>query len=496
MCAIVGLLSTNEVGQTLYDALISLQHRGQDAAGLLTSDGQNFVLRRGNGLVSEVITADDRLALRGRIGLGHVRYPTAGSAHHSEAQPFYVNAPYGLAMVHNGNLVNTTQLTQHVTQIARRHLSTHSDSELLLNLFASELQTILSQIVEKGGTLPTNAIFSAVQQIIQRCTGAYAVLVFIAGHGLLAFRDPNGIRPLVLGRSGNAYMVASESSALQTSGFKLEGDIAPGEAIFIDLKGQCHRRQCAEQAPHTPCIFEYIYLARADSILNKISVYQVRQAMGRELAKRITKVLDSDVIDVVIPIPETSCTAALQLAETLGLRYCEGLIKNRYIGRTFIMPEQEKRERSVRQKLNSIDREFAGKNVLLVDDSVVRGTTSKQVVELARRAGARHIYFASVAPQVRYPNLYGVDIPSKTELIAAENRSDQAIAKYIGADTIIFQKLDGLYNAMRQCGSIYEQFEDSIFTGKYITGQLPDDYFKQLAQLRASKAIDLSVPHD
>jgi amidophosphoribosyltransferase len=489
MCGIVGIVAKSNVNQDLYDAMTALQHRGQDAAGIMTchqgqDQGQVF-LRKGNGLVRDVIQAPHMLLLQGDMGIGHVRYPTAGTASVAEAQPLYVNSPYGLSIAHNGNLINTDELKHDLISTDHRHLNTHSDSEVMLNVFAHELQQI-------GGYSPTpQAIFRAVSAVHRRCRGAYAVVIMIAGYGILGFRDPFGIRPLTFGQrktqQGLESMIASESVALDALYYKLVGDILPGEAIFIDTKGEVHRQQCAENPSYSPCIFEYVYLARPDSILDKISVYKARLTMGEKLAEKILREFPNHDIDVVIPIPDTSRHAALPLAQRLGVKLREGFVKNRYIGRTFIMPGQKQRQQSVRQKLNAIGLEFNGKNVLLIDDSIVRGTTSKEIIQMARDAGAKKVYFASAAPAVRYPNVYGIDMPAANELIA-HDKTVAEVAKLIGADWLIYQDLQALYEAAWAGNPEIKRFEDSIFTGDYITGGVDTSYLEALAKKRSDKA--------
>ncbi|HEX7417551.1 MAG TPA: amidophosphoribosyltransferase, partial [Steroidobacteraceae bacterium] len=431
MCGIVGIVGTSAVNQRIYDALTVLQHRGQDAAGIMTSSDGELCVRKGSGLVRDVFQQHHMLELKGNVGIGHVRYPTAGFDAAAEAQPFYVNAPYGLCLGHNGNLTNARELAEVLIREDRRHLNTSSDSEVLLNVLASELQRIGTPRV----TPPD--LFAAVTAVYRRCRGGYAVVAMVIGHGILGFRDPNGIRPLVLGQRDTArgpeWMLASESVALNMLGFKLVRDVGPGEAVFIDEHGRLHSQQCMSTLRHTPCIFEYVYFARPDSIIDNVSVQRARMRMGDKLAEKIRRERPDHDIDVVIPIPDTSRTAALQVAQHLGIKYREGFIKNRYIGRTFIMPGLEQRQKSVRSKLNAIDLEFRGKNVLLVDDSIVRGTTSAQIIELAREAGAKKVYFASAAPPVRYPNVYGIDMPAASELVAAGKTTEQ-VRDAIGAD--------------------------------------------------------------
>ncbi len=481
MCGIIGIVATSNVNQDIYDALTVMQHRGQDAAGIITCKDKKVAMRKSNGLVRDVLHAKHMLQLQGNMGIGHVRYPTAGSASPAEAQPFYVNSPYGLAIAHNGNLINAEELTQNLLEADLRQLNTSSDSEVLLNVFAHELQC-LGKI-----NLTAEDVFHAVSAVHARCLGAYACVIMIAGYGIVAFRDPFGIRPVVWGsrknERGTEYMIASESIALDALGYHLIGDLAPGEAVYITKQGELYQQQCATKTLHAPCLFEYIYLARPDSILDGISVHQVRILMGEFLAKKILRMRSQHDIDVVIPIPDTSRTAALPLAETLGVSYREGCVKNRYIGRTFIMPGQKLRRKSVRQKLNPIPLEFKDRNVLLVDDSIVRGTTSKEIIQMARDAGARKVYFASAAPPVKFPNVYGIDMPTSDELIA-HNRSTEEIAKLIGADWLIYQDLEDLYKAIQLCNPNITQLEDSVFTGRYVTGEISPTYFKKLHQTR------------
>jgi amidophosphoribosyltransferase len=481
MCGIIGIVGQSEVNQALYDGLTVLQHRGQDAAGIMTCDkaGQ-FFLRKDNGLVKDVFHTRHMLRLKGNMGIGHVRYPTAGCSTSAEAQPFYVNSPFGISLAHNGNLTNTKKLKDELFQSDRRHLNTDSDSEVLLNILAHELQ--------KSGQLTPKPedIFTAVKEVHRRCKGAYATVAMIAGVGILAFRDPHGIRPIVIGKrmsdNGSEYMVASESVAIDSLGYQLDRDLAPGECVFIDIDGNLHAEQCADNPVQSPCIFEYVYFARPDSMIDGISVHKSRMRMGTKLAQKIERDFPDHDIDVVIPIPDTSRSAALQLSYELGIEYQEGFIKNRYIGRTFIMPGQVERKKSVRQKLNAIDLEFRGKNVLLVDDSIVRGTTSQQIVQMAREAGANKVYFASAAPPVRYPNVYGIDMPSAHEFVA-HNRSVDEIAKELGVDKLIYQDLDDLIDATKEKTDI-KQFDTSCFDGKYITGDIDKPYLKYIDDLR------------
>jgi len=485
MCGILGVVAKSPVNQLLYDGLQVLQHRGQDAAGIVTGEGNTFHMHKGNGLVRDVFRTRDMRNLVGNMGIAHVRYPTAGNAASSaEAQPFYVNSPFGIVLGHNGNLTNTEQLQEELFRQDLRHVNTNSDSEVLLNVLAHELQKNVS-----NHRLDPGAIFTAVEGVHRRCRGAYAVVALIAGYGLIAFRDPYGIRPLVIGycdtEQGREYLVASESVALDVLGFKLLRDVAPGEAILVDVDGNFHSRQCADYASLNPCIFEYVYLARPDSVIDGVSVYESRLRMGESLAEKIRTDFGHLKIDVVIPIPDTSRPSALQLANVLGLPYREGFIKNRYIGRTFIMPGQAMRKKSVRQKLNAIGIEFQGKNVLLVDDSIVRGTTSQQIVQMAREAGANQVFFASAAPPVRYPNVYGIDMPTLQELLAT-GRNDEEIAGEIGADALIYQNLDALERAVRSFNPSITCFDTSCFDGRYITGDITPEYLARIEAARNS----------
>jgi len=485
MCGIAGIVGRSPVNQQLYDALTVLQHRGQDAAGIMTADGGELFEARGKGLVRDVFGQRDMDSLRGNMGIAHVRYPTAGGDSASEVQPFYVNAPYGICLGHNGNLTNAVQLAAVLTREERRHLNTSSDSEVLLNVFASELQRV-------GTPRATPAdIFAACNAVFRRCRGAYAVVAMIIGHGVLGFRDPHGIRPLILGQRrssrGMEYMLASESVALSMASFEVVRDVAPGEVVFIDELGRLHTNQCVPVMRHTPCIFEYVYFARPDTIIDNISVYRARMRMGEKLADKLKRERPDHDIDVVIPIPDTSRTCALQLAQKLGIKYREGFNKNRYIGRTFIMPGQEQRLKSVRRKLSAIEFEFRGKNVLLVDDSIVRGTTSAQIIELAREAGARKVYFASAAPPVRYPYVYGIDMPAASELVAA-GRDVEEIARQIGADWLIYQDLEDLVAACRHDNAAITEFDTSCFSGIYVTGDVTPEYLERLERERSDGA--------
>ena len=485
MCGVIGMVGRGPVNQALYDGLTVLQHRGQDAAGIMTYENGRLFLRKNNGLVRDVFRQEHMLQLRGNVGIGHVRYPTAGCSSSAEAQPFYVNSPYGISLAHNGNLTNAEALKRELFLEDRRHINTESDSEILLNVFAHELA--------RSGKLRINEedIFAAVSAVHRRCTGGYAAVAMINGYGVLAFRDPSGIRPLCFGQSqaggSTEYLLASESVALDTLGFSLVRELEPGEAVFVTLDGEVHSRQCAARPVHAPCLFEYVYLARPDSIIDSVAVYKARLRMGEKLAQKILRTWPEHDIDVIIPVPDTSRTAALEMAHHLGVTYREGFIKNRYIGRTFIMPGQTQRRKSVRQKLNPIGLEFKGKNVLLVDDSIVRGTTCEQIIEMARDQGARKVYFASAAPPVRYPNVYGIDMPAAEELIA-HGRSTGEIAGLIGADRLVFQDLDDLMAAVREGNPSLEQFDASCFNGEYVTGDVSSDYLRQLASRRADAA--------
>jgi amidophosphoribosyltransferase len=488
MCGIVGVISQSPVNQLIYDALLLLQHRGQDAAGIVTMQGTRCFMHKARGMVRDVFRTRNMRALPGTVGLGQVRYPTAGNAfNEEEAQPFYVNAPYGIVLVHNGNLTNAAALKLELFDVDRRHINTASDTEVLINVLAHEIER-----VGRDKVLQPADVFSAVQAVHRRLKGSYAVVALIAGHGLLAFRDPFGIRPLVFGKAvdGTEVMVASETVALEGTGHRTERDVAPGEAIFIDLHGQIHARQCADHPTLNPCVFEYVYLARPDSVIDGVSVYQARLNLGETLAQRLISTMPPSEIDVVIPIPESSRPSAMQLAAKIGKPYREGFVKNRYVGRTFIMPGQAVRRRSVRQKLNAIAQEFKGRNVLLVDDSIVRGTTSKEIVQMAREAGARRVYMASAAPPVRFPNVYGIDMPTKDELIA-HGRSIEEIRQYIGADALIYQDVGAMKRVVRQLNPRLDGVEASCFDGHYITGDVSAADFTALeAQRNAARAFD------
>ena len=486
MCGIVGVVARQPVNQELYDALTMLQHRGQDAAGIITNEGSRLHLHKDNGLVRDVFSKSEHMIqLRGNLGVGHVRYPTAGGQSSAEAQPFYTNTPFGICLSHNGNLTNADALKQELFKEDRRHLNTDSDSEVLLNVFAHELLMC--------GTMKMTPqdVFQAVSRVHLRARGAYACVALISGYGIVGFRDPFGIRPVVYGRRegqyGTDYMIASESVALDAAGFELIGDIDPGEAVYITIEGKLHKQQCALNPIYSPCIFEHVYLARPDSVMDGIYVYKARIRMGERLADKIKREWPDHDIDVVIPIPDTSRVAGAEVANRLRVKYREGFVKNRYIGRTFIMPGQAQRKKSVRQKLNPIDLEFNRKNVLLVDDSIVRGTTSREIIQMARDAGARKVYFASASPPVRYPNVYGIDMPSSSELVA-HGRSNKELEELLGADRLIYQDLNDLVEAVRHKNSRIRRFDTSVFTGEYVTQDINADYLNQLELFRADAA--------
>jgi len=487
MCGILGVVATTAVNQLLYDGLQVLQHRGQDAAGIATAEGGRFHMHKGPGLVRDVFRTRNMRDLVGNWGIAHCRYPTAGSATNAaEAQPFYVNSPFGLMLAHNGNLTNSEQLKRDMFLQDLRHMNTNSDSEVLLNVLAHELQAASSKYQVEAET-----IFKAVAGVHKRVRGAYAVVAMIAGYGLLAFRDPYGIRPLVIGKNetplGTEYLVASESVAIDTLGFQFLRDVEPGEAVLVDMRGQLVSRQCAEKTLHAPCMFEYVYLARPDSLIDGVSVYAARVKMGEFLAEKIRHTLPHLQIDAVIPIPDSSRPSALELANRLGVPFREGFVKNRYIGRTFIMPGQASRRKSVRQKLNAITQEFKGKNVMLVDDSIVRGTTSREIIMMAREAGAKKVYFASASPPVRNANVYGIDMPTRAELIAAY-RNDEEICREIGADALVYQDLAALKQAVRDLNPALTQFDTSCFDGKYITGDISADYLASVEDARGKSS--------
>ncbi|MCP2041855.1 amidophosphoribosyltransferase [Neisseria sp. HSC-16F19] len=490
MCGVLGIVGHEPVNQMLYDGLQMLQHRGQDAAGIVTMQGNMFHMHKAKGMVRDVFRTRNMRDLLGNSGIAHVRYPTAGNADSSaEAQPFYVNSPFGMVLAHNGNLTNTDELYENVCYTDLRHVNTRSDSEVLLNVLAREIELQ----VGKGTRLSVNQVFDAVTGLHKRVRGAYGVVVLIAGYGLLAFRDPNGIRPLCLGKKSEdgrtSYIVASESVAFPSLGYEFERDIAPGEAVFVSEDGQLYHRECADNARLYPCLFEYVYFARPDSLMDGVPVYQARLNMGVSLAEKVRRELPLDEIDVIMPIPDTSRPSAMELAQHLGKPYREGLFKNRYIGRTFIMPGQATRKKSVRQKLNPMTYEFAGKSVLLVDDSIVRGTTSREIVEMVREAGATKVYFASAAPEVRFPNVYGIDMPTREELIA-NGRSAAEIAAEIGADGVVFQDLDDLKTVVRALNPAIEDFDTSCFDGVYITGDVDETYLQRLSGgVKSSSAV-------
>ncbi|AEH33668.1 amidophosphoribosyltransferase [Vibrio anguillarum] len=484
MCGIVGIVGTTLVNQSIYDALTVLQHRGQDAAGICTIESNRFRLRKANGLVKDVFEAKHMQRLQGTVGIGHVRYPTAGSSSASEAQPFYVNSPFGITLAHNGNLTNANEVRQKLFEKDRRHINTTSDSEVLLNVLAHEIDTV-------RGNVTAEDVFRAVANVHRTIRGAYAVVAMIIGHGMIAFRDPHGIRPICLGKrevdGRTEYMAASESVALDAVGFDFVRDLAPGEAVYATFDGQLFTKQCADNPTLNPCIFEFVYFARPDSFIDKISVYSARVEMGKKLGERIKNEFADLDIDVVIPIPETSCDIALQIAQAIDIPYRQGFVKNRYVGRTFIMPGQQQRKKSVRRKLNAIRSEFKGKNVLLVDDSIVRGTTSEQIIEMARDSGANKVYMVSAAPEIRFPNVYGIDMPSANELIAHGRDADE-IAQRIGADALIFQNLEDLVDAVGMGNRDIAKFEASVFNGEYVTGDIDQQYLDFLESMRSDDA--------
>ena len=487
MCGIIGIVSNSPVNQMLYDGLLVLQHRGQDAAGIATCDNGRIKMYKNNGLVKDVFHTRHMRHLSGNIGVGHVRYPTAGSSSAAEAQPFYVNSPYGIVLGHNGNLTNSEKLKGDMFKQDLRHINTNSDSEVLLNVLADAIEKSSNKNV-----LTSDIIFDSISSVYERCKGAYAVVSMINNFGLLAFRDPHGIRPLVIGVrqsvDGPEYVVASETVALDILGFTLLRDVEPGEAVFIDLEGNFYSKICSKPVKRTPCIFEYVYLARPDSVIDNISVYQTRLNMGRSLAKKIKTEWSDLNIDVVIPIPDTSRPSAHEVALMLGAEFREGFIKNRYIGRTFIMPGQELRKKSVRQKLNPIKVEFQNKNVVLIDDSIVRGTTSKEIIQMARDAGAKNVYFASAAPPVRFPNVYGIDMPSRDELVAF-NKDDEQIRKEIGADALLYQDLNELKKNIIEEGKLFDDFDCSCFDGRYVTDDIDEAYLNRIEMLRSDKSL-------
>jgi amidophosphoribosyltransferase len=486
MCGIVGIVSTTgkQVVTSIYDALTIIQHRGQDAAGIATIDKGTLNLHRGNGLVRDVFKTKTVLKLKGTMGLGHVRYPTAGSASSDEAQPFYVNSPYGIAMAHNGTLTNSNKLKKELFETDLRHINTSSDSEVLLNVFAHEISWAKKYRIDEQD------IFKAVTSVHKRVKGAYSVVSMITGFGIIGFRDPHGIRPLIVGKrttqGGDKFMIASESVALTALGYEIVRDVAPGEAVVITKNGEVFFQQCSNSVNHSPCIFEFVYFARPDSIIDNISVYKSRLRMGERLAAKVAKELSNEIIDVVIPIPDTSRTAALQLASELDVKFREGFVKNRYIARTFIMPGQKQRKKSVKQKLSAIELEFKGKNVLLVDDSIVRGTTSKEIVKMARKVGAKKVFFASAAPAVRYPNVYGIDMANEDEFVA-HNKTTEEVAKLIGADKLIYQDLEDLIWSVQKGNKDIKSFDSSCFDGKYVTGDIDENFLAKLSKKRVDK---------
>ena len=485
MCGIVGVVGRSSVGLELYEGLSMMQHRGQDAAGIVTCAGDRLTLRKANGLVRDVFGQSHISALEGSMGIGHVRYPTAGTSSTAEAQPMYVNSPFGICMAHNGNLINADDLNEELFRSDRRHINTSSDSEVLLNVFAHELQAVA------GLRLKPEDVFNAVERVHARAIGAYSALALIAGYGMVGFRDPNAIRPLIVGyresADGPDYIMASESVVLDVLGYKEMASIKPGEAVYIEMSGRVHRKQCSSSPRYAPCIFEFVYLARPDSMIDGISVYKARLKMGEKLADRILRLHPDHDIDVVIPIPDTSTTAALPMAHRLNVKYRQGLIKNRYVGRTFIMPGQAERKRSVRRKLNTVELEFRDKNVLLVDDSIVRGTTSKQIVQMARDAGAKKVYLASAAPPVRYPNVYGIDMPAPSEFVA-HKLSEEEVADYIGVDWLVYQDLEDLKECALGINPEIEMFDCSVFDGQYVTGGVDDAYLERIESVRSDAA--------
>jgi amidophosphoribosyltransferase len=485
MCGIVGVVGRSSVGLELYEGLSMMQHRGQDAAGIVTCAGDRLTLRKANGLVRDVFGQSHISALEGSMGIGHVRYPTAGTSSTAEAQPMYVNSPFGICMAHNGNLINADDLNEELFRSDRRHINTSSDSEVLLNVFAHELQAVA------GLRLKPEDVFNAVERVHARAIGAYSALALIAGYGMVGFRDPNAIRPLIVGYRENAdgpdYIMASESVVLDVLGYKEMASIKPGEAVYIEMSGRVHRKQCSSSPRYAPCIFEFVYLARPDSMIDGISVYKARLKMGEKLADKILRLHPDHDIDVVIPIPDTSTTAALPMAHRLDVKYRQGLIKNRYVGRTFIMPGQAERKRSVRRKLNTVELEFRDKNVLLVDDSIVRGTTSKQIVQMARDAGAKKVYLASAAPPVRYPNVYGIDMPAPSEFVA-HKLSEEEVADYIGVDWLVYQDLEDLKECALGINPEIEMFDCSVFDGQYVTGGVDDAYLERIESVRSDAA--------
>ena len=485
MCGIVGMVGRSNVQYDLYDALTLLQHRGQDAAGMVTCEGDTLHQRKSNGLIRDVFRQEHMSRLRGNMGIAHNRYPTAGTSSSAEAQPMYVNSPFGICLAHNGNLINDDMLNEDLFRADRRHINTSSDSEVLLNVFAHELQNV------SGLRLRPDDVFKAVERVHERAVGAYAAVALITGYGIVGFRDPHGIRPMVFGKreteDGPEYMIASESVALNMLGFDVIDDVAPGEAIYIQSNGRLYRQQCSPKVTFSPCIFEHVYFARPDSVLDGVSVYKARLKMGEKLADKVLRLHPDHDIDVVMPVPDTSCTAALPIAHRLDIKYREGLVKNRYVGRTFIMPEQEQRLQSVRRKFSPIDLEFRDKNVLLVDDSIIRGTTTKYLVQMARDVGARNVYLASAAPAVRFPNVYGIDMPTVNEFVA-NNRTEAEIAEYLGVDWLVYQDLEDLVACAEDINPRMDRFDTSVFDGKYVTGGVDETYLNRLETLRNDNA--------
>ncbi len=486
MCGVVGMVAQSSVAYHLYDALTVLQHRGQDAAGIATTDHRRLNLRRANGLVRNVFRQQDMDSLHGNMGIAHVCYPTAGSESSEEAQPMYVNSPFGICLAHNGNLTNDRALSDLLFESEQRHINTSSDSEVLLNIFAHELAS-------RGNANTPDAVFDTVAQVAEQAVGAYAVVAMIIGKGIVGFRDPYGIRPLCYGKreaeGKTEYMITSESVALDVLGFELIGDVLPGQAVYISHDGDLHVRQCVERKDYAPCVFEFVYFARRDSVIDGISVYKARLRMGEKLADKILRLYPDHDIDVVMPIPETSCTAALPMAHRLSVKYREGLVKNPYIGRTFIMPRQDERAHSVRRKFNTVQLEFQDKNVLLVDDSIVRGTTTQQIVQMAREAGARNVYLASAAPPVRYPNVYGIDMPAASEFVA-HGQTEEGIARYLGVDWLVYQDLEDLKECALGVNDDVIELDCSVFDGRYVTGDVDQAYLDMIERARNDRAKD------
>jgi amidophosphoribosyltransferase len=485
MCGIVAMVGRSNVQYDLYDALSLLQHRGEDAAGMVTCEGDTLHQRKSNGLIRDVFRQEHMNSLRGNMGIAHSRYPTAGTSSSAEAQPMYVNSPFGICLAHNGNLINDDKLNEDLFRADRRHINTSSDSEVLLNVFAHEVQNV------SGLRLRPDDVFKAVERVHERAVGAYAAVALITGYGIVGFRDPHGIRPMVFGKreteDGPEYMIASESVALSMQGFDVIDDVAPGEAVYIQSNGRLYRQQCSPKITFSPCIFEHVYFARPDSVLDGVSVYKARLKMGEKLADKLLRLHPDHDIDVVMPVPDTSCTAALPIAHRLDVKYREGLVKNRYIGRTFILPEQKQRQQSVRRKFSPIDIEFRDKNVLLVDDSIIRGTTTKYLVQMARDVGARNVYLASAAPPARFPNVYGIDMPTVSEFVA-NNRTEEEIAEYLGVDWLVYQDLEDLVACAEDINPRIDRFDTSVFDGKYVTGGVDETYLNRIETLRSDNA--------